>query len=214
MVCVNMVRKSKVETSPHYNEIVDLLVAGYTPRYVSNYLSNEYNEKISYVTLHKYRKNNLNVKAAVKQKIIEKEKTKRREKSQKESQEKSAKAAEKGIAQEAEKQFQAQESLEVAADYRFKDIKKLDDLISQAESLKLDLDEQPSDPEKHDIYKEQKNKLKLKELGLKAIKLKYELIDDDETTVNIVNENNDFDDDLIEELINETHSKPETDSEE
>ena len=214
MVCVNMVRKSKVETSPHYNEIVDLLVAGYTPRYVSNYLSNEYNEKISYVTLHKYRKNKLNVKAAVKQKIIEKEKTKRREKSQKESQEKSAKAAEKGIAQEAEKQFQAQESLEVAADYRFKDIKKLDDLISQAESLKLDLDEQPYDPEKHDIYKEQKNKLKLKELGLKAIKLKYELIDDDETTVNIVNENNDFDDDLIEELINETHSKPETDSEE
>ena len=29
------------------------------------------------------------------------------------------------------------------------------------------------------------------------------LIDDDETTVNIVNENNDFDDDLIEELINQ-----------
>lgn len=205
-----MVRKSKVEASPHYNEIVDLLVAGYSGRYVSDYLLTEYNEKISHASLNKYRKNNLNVKAAVKQKIIEKEKTKRREKSQK----KSAKAAEKGIEQEAEKQFQAQESFEIAADYRFKDIKKLDDLISQAESINLDLDEQPYDPENHDPYKEQKNKLKLKELGLKAIKLKYELIDDDETTVNIVNENNDFDDDLIEELINETHSKPETDSEE
>ena len=205
-----MVRKSKVEASPHYNEIVDLLVAGYSGRYVSDYLLTEYNEKISHASLNKYRKNNLNVKAAVKQKIIEKEKTKRREQSQK----KSAKAAEKGIEQEAEKQFQAQESFEIAADYRFKDIKKLDDLISQAESINLDLDEQPYDPENHDPYKEQKNKLKLKELGLKAIKLKYELIDDDETTVNIVNENNDFDDDLIEELINETHSKPETDSEE
>ena len=205
-----MVRKSKVEASPHYNEIGDLLVAGYSGRYVSDYLLTEYNEKISHASLNKYRKNNLNVKAAVKQKIIEKEKTKRREKSQK----KSAKAAEKGIEQEAEKQFQAQESFEIAADYRFKDIKKLDDLISQAESINLDLDEQPYDPENHDPYKEQKNKLKLKELGLKAIKLKYELIDDDETTVNIVNENNDFDDDLIEELINETHSKPETDSEE
>lgn len=214
MVCVNMVRKSKVETSPHYNEIVDLLVAGYTPRHVSNYLSNEYDEKISYVTLHKYRKNNLNVKAAVKQKIIEKEKNKRREKSQKESQKKAAKAAEKGIQQEAEKQFQAKESFEIAADYRFKDIKKLDEIISQAEAITIDLDEQPHDPEKHDPYKEQKNKLKLKELGLKAIKLKYELIDEDETTVNIVNENNDFDDDLIEELINETHSIPEEDSEE
>lgn len=205
-----MVRKSKVEASPHYNEIVDLLVAGYSGRYVSDYLLTEYNEKISHASLNKYRKNNLNVKAAVKQKIIEKEKTKRREQSQK----KSAKAAEKGIEQEAEKQFQAQESFEIAADYRFKDIKKLDDLISQAESINLDLDEQPYDPENHDPYKEQKNKLKLKELGLKAIKLKYELIDDDETTVNIVNENNDFDDDLIEELINETHSKPEKDSEE
>ena len=103
-----MVRKSKVEASPHYNEIVDLLVAGYSGRYVSDYLLTEYNEKISHASLNKYRKNNLNVKAAVKQKIIEKEKTKRREKSQK----KSAKAAEKGIEQEAEKQFQAQESLD------------------------------------------------------------------------------------------------------
>lgn len=203
MVCVNMVRKSKVEASPHYNEIVDLLVAGHTPRYVSDYLSDEYGENISYGTLNRYRKNNLNVKAAVKQKIIEKEKNKRREK-----------AVGKGIEQEAEKQFHAKESFEIAADYRFKDIKKLDELISQAEAIIIDLDEQPNDPEKHDPYKQQKNKLKLKELGLKAIKLKYELIDEDETTVNIVNENNDFDDDLIEELINETHAIPEKDSEE
>ena len=66
-----MIRKSKVETSPHYNEIVDLLVAGYSPRYVSDYLSNEYDEKISHNSLNRYRKNNLNVKAAVKQKIMQ-----------------------------------------------------------------------------------------------------------------------------------------------
>ena len=76
-MCVNMARKSKVETSSHYNEIVELLVAGYSARYVSNYLDDEYNEKISHVALNNYKKNNLNVKAAVKKKIIEKEKEKK-----------------------------------------------------------------------------------------------------------------------------------------
>ena len=55
-MCVNMARKSKVETSSHYNEIVELLVAGYSPRYVSNYLDDEYNEKISHVALNNYKK--------------------------------------------------------------------------------------------------------------------------------------------------------------
>lgn len=165
-----MARKSKVETSPHYNEIVDLLVAGYSPRYVSDYLKNEYNEKISYVTLHKYKKDNLNVKAAVRKKIIEQEKQK-----------------EKAQSKEADKQIQAKESFEIAADYRYRDIKKLDDLIGQAESINVDLDIHPGD-EKYDPYKEQNLRIKMKKLGLEAIKLKYDLIDEDELEVNINNE--------------------------
>ena len=70
---MTLAKKSKVETSQHFNEIVDLLVAGYNGRYVSDYLQNKYNEKITHTTLNKYKKDNLNVKAAVKQKIIEKE---------------------------------------------------------------------------------------------------------------------------------------------
>lgn len=176
-MCITMARKSKVETSPHYNEIVELLVAGYSGRYVSDYLQNEYNEKISHVALNKYKKNNLNVKAAVKQKILEKEK------------EKKQKPINNAVQKEADKEIQAQETFELAADYRFKDIQKLDDLISQAEAINLDLDEQPYDPERHDLYKEQRNKIKLKELGLKAVKLKYELLDEDELNVNVQNEN-------------------------
>lgn len=160
-----MARKSKVETSPHYNEIVDLLVAGYSPRYVSDYLENEYNEKISYVTLHKYKKENLNVKAAVRKKILEKEK-------------------EEAQSKEADRQVQAKESFEIAADYRYRDIKKLDDLIGQAESINIDLDIYPGD-EKYDPYKEQNLRIKMKKLGLEAIKLKYELIDEDDLEVNI-----------------------------
>lgn len=176
-MCITMARKSKVETSLHYNEIVELLVAGYSGRYVSDYLQNEYNEKISHVALNKYKKNNLNVKAAVKQKILEKEK------------EKKQKPINNAVQKEADKEIQAQETFELAADYRFKDIQKLDDLISQAEAINIDLDEQPYDPERHDLYKEQRNKIKLKELGLKAVKLKYELLDEDELNVNVQNEN-------------------------
>ena len=172
-----MVRKGKIETSPHFNEIVDLLVAGYTPRYVSDYLLNEYNEKISYVTLNKYRKNNLNVKAAVRQKIIEEERKKKKETAHK--------TAEKAIEKEAKKEIQAKESLEIATDYRFQDIKKLDNLINESEKIRIDLDNIQIDSEKYDPYKEINLKIKMKKLGLDAIKLKYEMIDEDELDVNI-----------------------------
>lgn len=165
---MRMARKSKVETSPHYNEIVDLLVAGYSGRYVSDFLQNEYNEKITHATLNKYKKDKLNVKAAVKKKIIEKEK-------------------EKAQSKEADKQIQAKESFELAADYRYNDIKKLDDLIGQAESINIDLDIHPGD-EKYDPYKEQNLRIKMKKLGLEAIKLKYDLIDEEELDVNIHDE--------------------------
>ena len=169
-----MARKSKVETSPHYNEIVELLVAGYSARYVSNYLDDEYNEKISHVALNNYKKNNLNVKAAVKKKIIEKEK------------EKKQKSIDDAVGKKVESELQAQETFEIAADYRFKDIQKLDDLISQAEDIKIDLDIRD---ENYNPYKEQSLRLKMKKLGLEAIKLKYELIDEEELNVNVQNEN-------------------------
>lgn len=162
-----MARKSKVETSPHYNEIVDLLVAGYSSRYVSDYLENEYNEKITHTTLNNYKKNNLNVKAAVREKIIQKQK-------------------EESQSKQADKEIQAKESFEIATDYRFKDIQKLDDLISQADEINIDLDIRDGN---YDPYKEQSLRLKMKKLGLEAIKLKYELIDEDELNINIQDEN-------------------------
>lgn len=167
-----MARKSKVETSPHYNEIVELLVAGYSPRYVSNELQTKYDEKISFVALNNYKKNKLNVKAAVKKKILEKERQK-------------AEAENK----QADKEIQARETFEVAADYRFKDIQKLDNLISEAESIHIDLNNMYPGEEKYDPYKEQNLKINMKKLGLQAIKLKYELIDEDELNVNVTNEN-------------------------
>lgn len=61
-----MARKSKVELSPHYNEIVDLLLEGYDSRSVSAYLENQYGEKISHVAIYNFQKNKLNVEEAIK----------------------------------------------------------------------------------------------------------------------------------------------------
>lgn len=61
-----MARKSKVELSPHYNEIVDLLLDGYDSRSVSAYLENQYGEKISHVAIYNFQKNKLNVEEAIK----------------------------------------------------------------------------------------------------------------------------------------------------
>lgn len=171
-MCTDMARKSKVESSPHYNEIVDMLVAGYSGRHVSDYLLNEYGEKITHATLNKYKKNNLNVKAAVRQKIIEGEKQKKKE-------------TEKAIENEAEKEIKANESFELATDYRFKDIQKLDKIISDSEDVTIDLGNINVDSEKYDPYKEIDLKLKLKKLGLEAMKVKYDMIDEDELDVNI-----------------------------
>lgn len=161
---------TKITSSSHYNEIVDLLVAGYSGRHVSEHLLNEYGEKISHTYLNKYKKECLNVKAAVREKIIEEQK--------KESQEKAEN-------KKAEKEIKATESFEIAANYRFQDIKKLDNLINESEKVTIDLDNIKVDSEKYDPYKEIDLKIKLKKLGLDAIKAKYEMIDEDELDVNI-----------------------------
>lgn len=75
-----MARRSKIEMSPHYNEIVKLLLDGWGSRRVSNYLKNEYNESISHTAISNYRRDNLNVDEAVaielqKQRKQNKEKT-------------------------------------------------------------------------------------------------------------------------------------------
>lgn len=165
-----MARKSKIESSPHYNEIVDMLVAGYSGRSVSNHLLKQYGEKISHTILNKYKKDKLNVKAAVRQKIIEEERKKKKETT---------------IKKESEKEIKANESFEIAADYRFKDIQKLDKIISDSEDVTIDLDNIHVDGDKYDPYKEIDLKLKLKKLGLEAMKVKYEMIDEDELDVNI-----------------------------
>lgn len=60
-----MPRKSKVETSPHFEEIVDLLLQGKSGRKISDYLKNEYNEDIGFNAINTYRRKHINLEDKV-----------------------------------------------------------------------------------------------------------------------------------------------------
>ena len=57
--------KTAVERSDNRDIIDDLLLEGKSPRFVSDYIKNEFNENISHTAINNYRKNKLNVKKEV-----------------------------------------------------------------------------------------------------------------------------------------------------
>lgn len=46
--------KSKVEKSPHFNEILDMIEKSISPRHISDYLKNEYDESISHTAINNF----------------------------------------------------------------------------------------------------------------------------------------------------------------
>lgn len=174
-----MARKSKIETSPHFNEIVDLLLAGYSGRYVSDYLLNEYDEKITHATLNKYKKDNLNVKAAVKKKVFEEEKKKKTKKKLKPS-------IEKAVEEQSGKQVESNESFEAAVNIRYDNVNKIQKIISQTAKHEIDLSNFEKIPsEDRDYYKETEVLIKIKKLELDAIQVLDAELDDDSFEENL-----------------------------
>lgn len=62
---ITLARKSKIEKSPHYHEIVNKLTAGESTRSVSNWLKKEYDEKISHTALATFYKKNISMEDKV-----------------------------------------------------------------------------------------------------------------------------------------------------
>ena len=60
-----MARKNKVESSLHYNEIVERLSCGESGRSVSRWLEDTYNEKISFAALNRYKAKNIKMEDRV-----------------------------------------------------------------------------------------------------------------------------------------------------
>lgn len=181
--------KSKIESSPHFNEIVDLLLAGQTTRFVSDYLLNEYNEKISHVALSKYKKNKLNIKAAAKKKLFEKEKEKLIKQNAKKT---------------ATKEAKAELSIEAATSYLTRNYERVEQFIESTAGI--DIIQALKDYKKSPDYDESKYLdfiIKLQKIKLDYMKYETDLLEDNTLNVNVNNEEDLFDEAEIMRILNE-----------
>lgn len=200
-----MVRKSKIEASPHFNEIVDLLLSGFSGRYVSDYLDTQYDESISHVSLNKYKKNNLNVKAGVRKKIMERKKQKKQEQSAK-----LTKSQRDKVTNEiAEQEINKQESYNNVVDFNVKNFDKIQNLVELSDRIDL-LGALQDYKYSNDFDSEKYVELiiKIKKLGLDANKQIMGMFDDNELNVNVNNLSDLFDEDEMRGIIEdrEKHS--------
>lgn len=199
-MCIIMPPKSKVELSPHYNEIVDLLLSGNSGRYVSDYLLNEYDEKISYVALNNYKKNKLNVKSAAKKKLIEKEKKKIINEKVKTNEK-----FKESITREAE----AEISLEAATQPVIKNYERSDKFLELTEDI--DLVKEINDYKKSPDFDEAKFLdllIKVFKLRLDNMKFQSDLFEENTLDVNVNNASEDlYSDEDVMRFINESKSR-------
>lgn len=146
--------RSAVEKSEHRNEIDDLLLGGKSPRFVSSFLKNEYNEKISHTAIHNYKKKHLNV---TKEAVIDYTKKKSKEAKQVQSQKNSQKKKQKAV-----KKISS-------------DLEKLDIIIDDALNTNIDIERLEGDPEV-DQVKVEKLKLEKRKQGISAINAKTNIL--------------------------------------
>lgn len=155
--------KSAVEKSEHRDEIDDLLLSGSSPRVVSSYLKNEYNESISHTAINNYKKKHLDVtKEAVIDYTNKKSKEAKQVQSQKNSQKKKQKVVKKISS----------------------DLEKLDEIIEDSFNTTIDLERLVGDPD-CDQVKVEGLKLKMRQQGISAVNAKTNILKQDDTTVNV-----------------------------
>ena len=169
--------KSAVEKSEHRNEIDDLLLNGHSPRFVSNYLKNEYNESISHTAINNYKKKHLNV---TKEAVIDYT----RKKSQKA----------KIINDNKTCKTKHEEKVKKVSS----DLEKLDEIIEDSFNTQIDIDRLVGDPE-CDQVKVEKLKLQMRQQGISAVNAKTNILKQEDTNVE-VNVNKDVTVNLMERV--------------
>ena len=146
--------RSAVEKSEHTDEIDDLLLQGKSPRFVSSFLKNEYDESISHTAINNYKKKHLNV---TKEAVIDYTKKKSKEAKQVQSQKNSKKKKQKAV-----KKISS-------------DLEKLDVIIDDALNTNIDIERLEHDPEA-DQVKVEKLKLEKRKQGIAAINAKTNIL--------------------------------------
>jgi len=166
--------RSAVERSEHRDKIDDLLLGGKSPRFVSTYLENEYDEHISHTAINNYRKNKLNISKEV---AIEYNKKKEAiQKQEIKSKRKKNKAVKKSLS----------------------DLEKLDEIIEDSFNTQIDIDRLVGDPD-CDQVKVEKLKLQMRQQGISAVNAKTNILKQEDTNVE-VNVNKDVTVNLMERV--------------
>lgn len=142
--------KSAVEKSEHRNEIDDLLLDNKSPRFVSEYLLNEYGEKISHTAINNYRKKHLNI---IQEGVIEYHNKKSKE------------------AQQIQRSKDSKKKKETAVKKVSSDLEKLDIIIDDSFSTNINIERLENDPDADQIQVE-KLKLQKRKQGIDAINAK------------------------------------------
>ena len=150
---------------------------------------NEYNEKISHVALSKYKKNKLNIKAAAKKKLFEKEKEKLIKQNAKKT---------------ATKEAKAELSIEAATSYLTRNYERVEQFIESTAGI--DIIQALKDYKKSPDYDESKYLdflIKLQKIKLDHMKYETDLLEDNTLNVNVNNEEDLFDEAEIMRILNE-----------
>ena len=119
-MCIVMAQKSKVESSDHFTEIMDMKKQGFSPRKISAYLSEEYDESIHYNTINNYFKK-LDDKIASEYQRQQKTKEKK-----------------KKVDEVVDKEIANKKAFDEVVCKGVDDLNALDDIIGLAEKVKLD----------------------------------------------------------------------------
>lgn len=179
---VFMARKSKVEKSPHFNEILGMIEKSISPRHISDYLKSEYGESISHTAINNF---------------VKKIRSKTAQEYHKQQKSRSKSKVDKVI----DKEVANREAVDDVVEKGVSDLEALDNIISEAENVGLDInklyvEEGPRGgivTSQADIVKIQ---ILVKRLGIDAIKAKAMILKDEpespDINLNIHNDLNDF----------------------
>lgn len=167
--------RSAVERSEHRDEIDDLLLEGKSPRFVSAWLKDSYNEHISHTAINNYRKNKLNVTEDAAKVYHE-----RREKEKK--------------ADETSNKKKQRKVRKVVSD-----LERLDLIIKDSFETDINIERLEHDPLVDQVQVE-KLKIQKRKQGIDAINAKTNILKNDDTNIE-VNVHNNFDDLFSEEDI-------------
>lgn len=176
---MTLAKKSKVEKSPHFDEIVTRLSKGESARSVSKWLKNQYDEDISHAALARYNKNHIAMEDRVEAELNRRaEEKKKLQEEKKKAQEKEAQQ-EKKVQEEADKIETATETVNIVAETIATNMEGVAKVAAQFPDRFQQACYDAEDPDSNVTSKD------VARLALDANKLYNDYFKNDETTVNV-----------------------------